>query len=172
MWYERGSSVKIIKENVMNILKSLRKSKGFTLIELMIVVAIIGILAAVAIPAYNDYTQTTKASAGLSGLSSFKTTVAMCYQKRGALADCDAGVYGIPAAITATSTEKINYLSLVSVTNGVITATLKANDRSGTAIEVDLTPTVSSGTLNWTVTCTDYDATEPSYVESCSAIKN
>ena len=156
----------------MSILKKLRKSKGFTLIELMIVVAIIGILAAVAIPAYNDYTQTTKASAGLAGLSAFKTTVAMCYQKQGALGDCDSSAFGIPAAITAISTDKINYVSLVAVTDGVITATLESNDRTGTAIEVDLTPTVSSGTLNWTVTCTDYDATDISYVESCSALKS
>lgn len=156
----------------MSILKKLRKSKGFTLIELMIVVAIIGILAAVAIPAYNDYTQTTKASAGLAGLSSFKTTVAMCYQKQGSLDDCDSGAFGIPAAITSTSTDTINYISLVSVTNGVITATLESNDRAGAAIEVDLTPSVSSGTLNWTVTCSDYDTTDISYVESCSALKS
>lgn len=156
----------------MNILKSIRKSKGFTLIELMIVVAIIGILAAVAIPAYNDYTQTTKASAGLAGLSSFKTTVAMCYQKQGALDDCDSGSFGIPATIDASSTETINYISLADVANGVITATLVAKDRSGAAIEIDMTPVLSSGTLNWTVTCSDYSATEPSYIESCTALKS
>lgn len=154
----------------MNILTKLKKSKGFTLIELMIVVAIIGILAAVAIPAYNDYTQTTKATSGLAGLSSYKTTVAMCYQKQGALADCDSGAYGIPAAITASGS--INYLTAVSVTNGVIEATLDAKDREGAAIEISLTPTVSSGTLNWTVACTDYSTTTVSYVESCSATKS
>ena len=50
--------------------------KGFTLIELMIVVAIIGILAAVAIPAYQDYTKRAKVTEGLSLASSAKTTVA------------------------------------------------------------------------------------------------
>jgi len=154
----------------MNILKSLKKSKGFTLIELMIVVAIIGILAAVAIPAYNDYTQTTKASAGIAGLSSFKTTVAMCYQKEGSLDDCEAGVKGIPSAVAAAGT--INYLNSVDVAAGVITAQLEAKDRSGDPIDVSITPTVSNGTINWTVACSDFvtpaDGADLSYVESCS----
>lgn len=154
----------------MNILKSLKKSKGFTLIELMIVVAIIGILAAVAIPAYNDYTQTTKASAGIAGLSSFKTTVAMCFQKEGALDDCKAGSKGIPGAVASEGT--INYLSKVDVKEGVITATLEAKDRLSAPIDVSITPTVSNGTINWTVACSDYadpkTSNEPSYIESCS----
>ncbi len=154
----------------MQILKNLKNSKGFTLIELMIVVAIIGILAAVAIPAYNDYTQTTKAGAGLAGLSSYKTTVAMCYQKEGSLEDCDAGSKGIPNAVAAAGT--INYLNEVNVASGIITAELEAKDRSGDAINVALTPEVSNGTINWVVTCSDFPADadgDASYVESCTA---
>lgn len=153
----------------MSILKSLKKSKGFTLIELMIVVAIIGILAAVAIPAYNDYTQTTKASAGIAGLSSFKTTVAMCFQKEGSMKECDAGNKGIPAAAEAGT---INYLAAVDVEGGLITATLEAKDRSGNPIDVSISPTVSNGTINWKVGCSDFvtpaDGADLSYVESCS----
>ncbi len=158
----------------MSILKSLKKSKGFTLIELMIVVAIIGILAAVAIPAYNDYTQTTKASAGIAGLSSFKTTVAMCFQKEGALKDCKAGSKGIPGAVAEADGKVINYLTKVDVEKGVITATLEAKDRTGDPIKVAITPTPANGTINWTVACSDFvtpaEGADLSYVESCSVV--
>jgi type IV pilus assembly protein PilA len=67
--------------------------KGFTLIELMIVVAIIGILAAIAIPAYQDYTVRSKVTEGLSLASSAKTSVAEGWQS--------GDVTGVNAAATA-----------------------------------------------------------------------
>jgi type IV pilus assembly protein PilA len=91
--------------------------KGFTLIELMIVVAIIGILAAIAIPAYQDYTVRAQISEGLNLAAAAKAAVAETYLNRGA-----APVNRTQAGMTATATDTNGkYVSSVEVTNGVIT---------------------------------------------------
>ncbi len=65
--------------------------KGFTLIELMIVIAIVGILAAVALPAYQDYTVRAKVSEGLAKAAEAKTTIAEYFVARAAFpVDADA----------------------------------------------------------------------------------
>ncbi len=73
-----------------------RAQKGFTLIELMIVVAIIGILAAIAIPAYQDYIAKSKATAALADIAAGKTSYELLYTEEGASAlSGDAKVIGL-----------------------------------------------------------------------------
>jgi type IV pilus assembly protein PilA len=96
--------------------------KGFTLIELMIVVAIIGILAAIAIPAYQDYTIRAQVSEGLSLASSVKASTSEFYADRGSW-PADLTKIGITAASTG------KYVKTVGMTNGTIVLTygLQAN---------------------------------------------
>lgn len=82
------------------------KNKGFTLIELMIVVAIIGILAAVAIPAYQDYTKRSYVAEGLSMASSLKASVAEYYASNGTW-PVDNAAAGLSADISGNAVKSI-----------------------------------------------------------------
>ena len=94
--------------------------KGFTLIELMIVVAIIGILAAIAIPAYQTYTIRAQVSEASSLIGGVETAFAENYANTGSAAASNSAV-GITQAIAGT------YISSVSLTNpGQITVTYGA----------------------------------------------
>ncbi|WPC31884.1 pilin [Acinetobacter towneri] len=96
--------------------------KGFTLIELMIVVAIIGILAAVALPAYQDYTIRAKVTEGLSLASSYKTAIAETHASRGptGMTACTNAATCQAMGITYVSNNK-NVSSITSAATGIIT---------------------------------------------------
>jgi type IV pilus assembly protein PilA len=92
--------------------------KGFTLIELMIVVAIIGILAAVALPAYQDYTVRAKVSEVILAASAAKVTVSE--------AAATAGGTVMPAAVSIDSMSS-KYVKSTAYASGVITATAQGD---------------------------------------------
>lgn len=117
--------------------------KGFTLIELMIVVAIIGILAAVALPAYQDYTVRSKVSELLIAASSPKALISEAFQSDGtAGVTAAANEYNARAAAEKTS----KYVSAIAVDNatGAITVT------SGTVADAGLPTDAAGKTLIFT----------------------
>ena len=136
--------------------------KGFTLIELMIVIAIIGILAVIALPAYQDYTARAQVSEAISLMEGQKSAVVEYYADKGAWPASNEA-----AGIAAAADIKGKYVAQVEVGgDGVITATMKTTDVNNEikGKTVSLTPhattagatpgaaTTANGSFTWTCT--------------------
>ncbi len=108
------------------------KQRGFTLIELMVVIGIIAILSAIGIPAYQNYLRKAALTDLLQTFVPYRTAIELCALDHGGLTPCDGGSNGIPSPTTT------RYLSAMSVAKGVVTLT---GQESLNGLGVTLTPT-------------------------------
>lgn len=138
--------------------------KGFTLIELMIVVAIIGILAAVALPAYQDYTARSQVSEAISLMSGPKGAVTEYWTNRGVFPGTNAS-----AGLATNTSINGKYVNQVDVeSGGVITATMRS---SGVAKGIEskklsLSPLTAAGSIKWTCKKPTSNGLEDKYIPS------
>ncbi|EIC21267.1 pilin [Thiorhodovibrio frisius] len=123
--------------------------KGFTLIELMIVVAIIGILAAIAIPAYQDYVARAQMSEAFSLASGSKTAVVEFWSREGGWPTGNAS-----AGLATNTAISGKYVAQVDVSGGPIVATMQATGVSAgiQGETLTLSPVTTAGAVEWVCT--------------------
>jgi type IV pilus assembly protein PilA len=129
----------------------MKLQKGFTLIELMIVIAIIGILAAIAIPAYQDYTVRSKVAEGLNLAGAAKLAVAETYDSEGRFMAVNNASYGLPSPASINGT----YVSTVAIldASGTIQITYRDTGLGGNpqadGQAINLDPDPRQGSMQW-----------------------
>jgi type IV pilus assembly protein PilA len=121
-----------------------RITKGFTLIELMIVVAIIGVLAAIALPAYQDYTVRARVSELVMDASAYKTRVSDKAFNDSTLSSAGFGI--TVSAIGKITDGSVTDIGTIRIAGSAATL--------GTAITVLLAPSISAGRILWTCSTT------------------
>ena len=134
--------------------------KGFTLIELMIVVAIIGILAAVAIPQYQDYTVKAKLSKVTGIAAPIKTALALYNQEQGGFPITAAPWTTIGLSAAPSPTNEVSAIAWTGTANPVAAGdgiALTLQNIKATTVDtgiITMTPTVGSTAISWANACT------------------
>lgn len=129
--------------------------KGFTLIELMIVIAIVAVLATVAIPSYQNYTKKAAISELIQAAAPYRAEVELCIYNTGIKESCDAGANGIQAA---NNTGK-KHLKSIDVADSVITVT---GQNSLDKVSYTLTPSGDAAQgVSWQASCGSHSGLFP-----------
>ena len=140
--------------------------KGFTLIELMIVVAIIGILAAIAIPQYQDYVTRSRWATAITEIASLRTAIAECLQVQGGNANncneaAELGLTAIPASLS--NNIAIGALAVGGNAGGPLGATITVPLGGAAApagCTVNMVGTVAETGVRWAYTGTGDNCTQ------------
>ena len=136
----------------------MKNQKGFTLIELMIVVAIIAILAAIAISQYQDYVIRSQVSEGSSLADGVKTAVGEFVNNYGRYPNATGLAANISFGLAVPNSIRGSYVGSITTAGGLITANysstapFKANTAltSPTAQTLQFSPTTHAGSISWT----------------------